>query len=141
MTIPALNQGRDHEEGTTVDDNYNATQNPSDPLPEGHITAVQSATGVKDSNLQPAVGTKNGQSGVNRRIEMPPAFHFPEDQTPPSDLLASPVKNTMSSDSTTLQSSDPPHELTENPSLYPMMNQIYKEFDQLSPEEQKRIQV
>ena len=33
-----------------------------------------------------------------------------------------------------------PRDLTDNASLYPMMNQIYKEFDHLSPEEQKRIQ-
>ena len=25
---------------------------------------------------------------VNRRIEMPPAFHFPEDEAPPSDLIS-----------------------------------------------------
>ena len=29
----------------------------------------------------------NVHISINRRIEMPPAFHFPEDGTPPSDLV------------------------------------------------------
>ena len=29
----------------------------------------------------------NVHVSINRRIEMPPAFHFPEDQIPPSDLV------------------------------------------------------
>ena len=30
--------------------------------------------------------------------------------------------------------------MADHAAMYPMMNQIYKEFDHLSPEEQKRIQ-
>jgi len=82
---------------------------------------------------------------------MPPAFHFPEDQTPPSDLLASTVSAASSDPPPVSVGGHQPHQqqqgapqvprdLTDNASLYPMMNQIYKEFDHLSPEEQKRIQ-
>ena len=108
---------------------------------------------------------------------MPPAFHFPEDQTPPSDLLASSVAASSTVPTTEHGKSlphcrfvylpfvvlvnrqkdqpvfifaggddlyrnepvDRPKDLTDN-AMYPMMSQIYKEFDHLSPEEQARIQ-
>ena len=73
------------------------------------------------------VSAPNVHISINRRIEMPPAFHFPEDQTPPSDLVSN-------------QPPLLPRDLTDNASMYPMMNQIYKEFDHLTTEEQKRIQ-
>ena len=57
------------EEGTSVDDDMPSAEENDDekllvrpPMPNVHIS-------------------------INRRIEMPPAFHFPEDQTPPSDLV------------------------------------------------------
>lgn len=58
------------EEGTSVDDDMpSASENESE-----------------DSNSRLLV-RPNVHISINRRIEMPPAFHFPEDQTPPSDLV------------------------------------------------------
>ena len=76
------------EEGTSVDDDgasQSSSQNESNN--EG---------GQRDASHQQ---TSLAHQRSNRRIEMPPAFHFPEDQTPPSDLLASSVS---------AASSDPP---------------------------------
>ena len=104
------------------------------------FTIFTSGTSVDDDMPSPAHSGSDEPGGgdkgaynhnvhisINRRIQMPPsaAFHFPEDQTPPSDLIAKDVSKDMAAD---------------HAAMYPMMNQIYKEFDHLSPEEQKRIQ-
>ena len=71
---------------------------------------------------------------------MPSEMHFPEDQTPPLDLLGQGSLGTSSEDG---QGGGGavllPRDVTDNASLYPMMNQIYKEFDHLSSEEQDQI--
>ncbi|XP_059086191.1 apoptosis-stimulating of p53 protein 2-like isoform X2 [Tigriopus californicus] len=97
------------EEGTSVDDD-SPTQ--SDDT-ESHR--------LNGGGMQ--VNNHNVHISINRRIEMPPAFHFPEDQTPPSDLIA----NDFSRD------------MADNAGMYPMMNQIYKEFDHLSIEERNQL--
>ena len=56
-------------------------------------------------------------------IEMPPAFHFPEDQAPPSDLVGQ----------------DFSRDVTDNVAMYPMMSQMYKEFDHLTMEEKHQL--
>ena len=56
------------EEGTSVDDDMHSG---SDENPDG-------AKGAYNHNVH---------ISINRRIQMPPAFHFPEDQAPPSDLM------------------------------------------------------
>ena len=60
---------------------------------------LYSGTSVDDDMPSPAHsgsdepgGDKGGYNhnvhiSINRRIQMPPAFHFPEDQAPPSDLM------------------------------------------------------
>ena len=95
------------EEGTSVDDDMHSG---SDENPDG-------AKGAYNHNVH---------ISINRRIQMPPsaAFHFPEDQTPPSDLIAKDVAKDMAAD---------------HAAMYPMMNQIYKEFDHLSVEEKSQL--
>lgn len=62
------------EEGTSVDDDMpSASEN-------------ESEDSKSNSNLM-VRPNHNVHISINRRIEMPPAFHFPEDQTPPSDLV------------------------------------------------------
>ena len=59
---------------------------------------LHSGTSVDDDMPSPShsgsdePGDKNAYNhnvhiSINRRIQMPPAFHFPEDQAPPSDLM------------------------------------------------------
>ena len=61
------------EEGTSVDDDMpSASENESED------------NSSRGSNL---MVRPNVHISINRRIEMPPAFHFPEDGTPPSDLV------------------------------------------------------
>ena len=60
------------EEGTSVDDDMpSASENESEDNNRGSNLMVR----------------PNVHISINRRIEMPPAFHFPEDGTPPSDLV------------------------------------------------------
>lgn len=67
---------------------------------------------------------------INRRIEMPPAFHFPEDEAPPSDLV---------SGGEYLPGVSLPRDVTDNAALFPMVNQIYKEFQELGFEEKNNL--
>ena len=69
----------------------------------------------------------NVHISINRRIQMPPAFHFPEDQAPPSDLMGASGQQDFSKD------------VADHAAMYPMMNQIYKEFDHLSMEEKSQL--
>merc|ERR1719350_1498289 len=82
----------------------------------------------------------NVHISINRRIEMPSEMHFPEDQTPPLDLIGQgnvgmSEENAQGGSGAVLL----PRDVTDNAALYPMMNQIYKEFDHLSSEEQAQI--
>lgn len=95
------------EEGTSVDDEMPSEE---DDQPRSNGLTVMPSVHIS----------------IDRRIEMPPAFHFPENQPPPSDLLSG-HQDIMLRD------------VTDNPNLYPMMHQIYKEFDHLSPEEKNRV--
>jgi hypothetical protein len=61
------------EEGTSVDDDMPSEE-------EDDHSAGNSGSGL---TVMP-----NVHISINRRIEMPPAFHFPENQPPPSDLLS-----------------------------------------------------
>jgi len=61
------------EEGTSVDDDM-----PSDE--DDDLSSGKNGSGL---TVMP-----NVHISINRRIEMPPAFHFPENQPPPSDLLS-----------------------------------------------------
>ena len=71
----------------------------------------------------------NVHISINRRIQMPPAFHFPEDQAPPSDLIAAGGAS----------GHDFSKDVADHAAMYPMMNQIYKEFDHLSMEEKSQL--
>ena len=62
------------EEGTSVDDDM-----PSEEDDDG-MSSGKNGSGL---TVMPSV-----HISINRRIEMPPAFHFPENQPPPSDLLS-----------------------------------------------------
>jgi len=69
---------------------------------------------------------------INRRIEMPPAFHFPEDEAPPSDLVSGAAE--YPAEYPVL-----PRDVTDNAALFPMVNQIYKEFQDLGLEEKEQL--
>ena len=96
------------EEGTSVDDD----------MPSPNTSGSE-----EDNKGSMSAYNHNVHISINRRIQMPPAFHFPEDQTPPSDLIGSDFSKDMA----------------DNASMYPMMNQIYKEFDHLSTEEKSQL--
>jgi len=65
------------EEGTSVDDDMPSEED------EDHSGASHSGSNGGGLTVMP-----NVHISINRRIEMPPAFHFPENQPPPSDLLS-----------------------------------------------------
>ena len=54
-----------------------------------HCIILNFISGPSDENDGGSRGVYNHNVhiSINRRIEMPPAFHFPEDQAPPSDLI------------------------------------------------------
>ena len=95
----------------------------------------EEGTSVDDDNLLNADEDGKGNNfvsiSINRRIEMPPAFHFPEDQTPPSDLLGQAGGAAAGQQ----QAQD----ALDNASTPSMINQIYHEFDQLSTEEKNQL--
>jgi ankyrin repeat protein len=64
---------------------------------------------------------------------MPPAFHFPEDQAPPSDLV------NASGAGAGAGGHDFSKDVADHAAMYPMMNQIYKEFDHLSDQEKSQL--
>ena len=66
------------EEGTSVDDDMPSEED------DEHSGASHSG----GSNGGGLTVMPNVHISINRRIEMPPAFHFPENQPPPSDLLS-----------------------------------------------------
>ena len=90
------------EEGTSVDDDM-----PS---------AGEDNEDQDKNNLM--VRPPNVHISINRRIEMPPAFHFPEDQTPPSDLVGS------------------HHDATDNAGQYTGM---YQDFENMTTEEKYNL--
>ena len=72
-------------------------------------------------------GLQSVHMSVNRRIEMPPSYHFPEDEAPPSDLISGAEYPLL------------PRDVTDNAALFPMVNQIYKEFQDLAFEEKEQL--
>jgi len=133
------------EEGTSVDDEDLPPPPPtSEPPRESPIPDTDQLNGnaadlsvdvcqsdyLDNSGLMVSATASDGQQNVhvsiNRRIEMPPAFHFPEDEAPPSDLVGGeyPVL---------------PRDVTDNAALFPMVNQIYKEFQDLAFEEKEQL--
>ena len=100
------------EEGTSVDDDMpSASEN-------------ESEDSASRGNLQNGAGlmvrpNHNVHISINRRIEMPPAFHFPEDQTPPSDLVGG--------------------DATDNPAANNLYQGLYQDFENLTTEEKYQI--
>ena len=80
-----------------------------------------SASSSENQNQQ------NVHISMNRRFEMPPAFHFPEDEAPPSDLISGSEYPML------------PRDVTDNAAMFPMVNQIYKEFQDLGFEEKEQL--
>ena len=120
------------EEGTSVDDD-------SPMLLHGHQQLMDDH-GEKGNGLTVRPPGPNVHISINRRIEMPSEMHFPEDQTPPLDLIGQ--GNVGMGEEDAQGGSGAvllPRDVTDNAALYPMMNQIYKEFDHLSSEEQAQI--
>ena len=83
-----------------------------------------SASSAENQNQQAGGGL---HIAINRRFEMPPAFHFPEDEAPPSDLISGSEYPLL------------PRDVTDNAAMFPMVNQIYKEFQELGFEEKNNI--
>jgi len=131
------------EEGTSVDDEDlppppPTTEPPPDsPTPDSDIlngnrdlSVDVSQPGNLDNSGLMVSSTGAEQSvhvSINRRIEMPPAFHFPEDEAPPSDLVSGNEYPML------------PRDVTDNAALFPMVNQIYKEFQDLAFEEKEQM--
>ena len=122
------------EDGTSVDDEDLPPPPPTSeppidsPTPDSDVlngnkdlcVDVSQTLNLNDSGLK--VSTTSSESAqsvhisMNRRFEMPPAFHFPEDEAPPSDLISGAEYPML------------PRDVTDNASMFPMVNQIYKEF-------------
>jgi len=134
------------EEGTSVDDEDlppppPTSDPPSDsPIPDSDLINGNAAdlsvdvcqpVNLDNSGLMVSATATDSQQNVhvsiNRRIEMPPAFHFPEDEAPPSDLVAGGEYPVL------------PRDVTDNAALFPMVNQIYKEFQDLAFEEKEQL--
>ena len=128
------------EEGTSVDDDspliLHGNQHVMDD--DFGVGNPEGVAGDKGNGLTVRPPGPNVHISINRRIEMPSEMHFPEDQTPPLDLLGQGSLG-MSADDGQGGAVLLPRDVTDNASLYPMMNQIYKEFDHLSSEEQDQI--
>lgn len=98
------------EEGTSVDDDMPSAGEEND---------------LDDKNNL-MVRPPNVHISINRRIEMPPAFHFPEDQTPPSDLVGNHHVATAANDATD----------NAQAAMYPGM---YQDFENLTTEEKYNL--
>ncbi|XP_040567666.1 apoptosis-stimulating of p53 protein 1 isoform X2 [Lepeophtheirus salmonis] len=118
------------EEGTSVDDDDDEDDNYD-------RCSTTDNEDDRNGNRNHIRGNSNHNVhiSINRRIEMPPAFHFPEDQTPPSDLLGADMLHHGGGQQLLYQ----PRDVADNASLFPMMNRIYQEFDHLSSEEKNQV--
>ena len=96
------------------------------------VAVSQTASYEPSSGLMVSTATASDSQAVhvsiNRRIEMPPAFHFPEGEAPPSDLVSGVEYPPML-----------PRDVTDNAAMFPMVNQIYKEFQDLGFEEKEQL--
>ena len=130
------------EEGTSVDDDSPMLLHGNQHMLDDNYGASNpEEAGIdKGNGLTVRPPGPNVHISINRRIEMPSEMHFPEDQTPPLDLLGQTNVAMSNEDGQgTGQAVLLPRDVTDNAALYPMMNQIYKEFDHLSSEEQAQI--
>jgi len=133
------------DEGTSVDDEDlppppPTTEPPSEsPTPDNDlinannrdlsVAVSQTTTFETSSGLMVSAATSDSvHVSINRRIEMPPAFHFPEGEAPPSDLVSGMEYPPML-----------PRDVTDNAAMFPMVNQIYKEFQDLAFEEKEQM--
>ena len=94
--------------------------------------AVSQTMSMENSGLLVSTASSTVESqavhvSMNRRIEMPPAFHFPEDEAPPSDLVSGAEYPML------------PRDVTDNAAMFPMVNQIYKEFQDLAFEDKEQM--
>ena len=105
------------EEGTSVDDD----------MPSPGLSGSDEPGGPDGPK---GAYNHNVHVSINRRIQMPPEFMFPEDQAPPSDLIAA---------GGGAAGHDFSRDQADQAAMYPMMNQIYKEFDHLSMEEKSQL--
>jgi apoptosis-stimulating of p53 protein 1 len=98
------------EEGTSVDDD----------MPSASENESEDSTRNNGLMVRP---NHNVHISINRRIEMPPAFHFPEDQTPPSDLVGG------------------REDMTDNAgaSSAALYSGLYQDFENLTTEEKYQI--
>jgi len=133
------------EDGTSVDDEDlppppPTSEPPNDsPTPDSDIlngnkdlcVDVSQTVNLNDSGLKVSTSSSDSAQSVhismNRRFEMPPAFHFPEDEAPPSDLISGAEYPMLMRD------------VTDNAAMFPMVNQIYKEFQDLGFEEKEQL--
>jgi len=135
------------EDGTSVDDEDlppppPTTEPPMEsPTPDSDMlngnrdlsVDVSQSVNLDNSGLMVSTTSSENQNqqnvhvSINRRIEMPPAFHFPEDEAPPSDLISGAEYPML------------PRDVTDNAALFPMVNQIYKEFQDLAFEEKEQL--
>jgi len=135
------------EDGTSVDDEDLPPPPPTteppleSPTPDSDMlngnrdlsVDVSQSVNLDNSGLMVSTTSSENQNqqnvhvSINRRIEMPPAFHFPEDEAPPSDLISGAEYPML------------PRDVTDNAALFPMVNQIYKEFQDLAFEEKEQL--
>jgi len=131
------------EDGTSVDDEDLPPPPPTSapptdsPTPDSDVlngnkelcVDVSQPVSLDNSGLK--VSATSAESlvhiAMNRRFEMPPAFHFPEDEAPPSDLISGSEYPLL------------PRDVTDNAAMFPMVNQIYKEFQDLGMEEKEQL--
>merc|ERR1719232_1397590 len=135
------------EDGTSVDDEDLPPPPPTSEPPHDSPTPSDSdilngnkdlcvdvspqTVNLNDSGLKVSTSSSDSAQSVhismNRRFEMPPAFHFPEDEAPPSDLISGSEYPML------------PRDVTDNAAMFPMVNQIYKEFQDLGFEEKEQL--
>merc|ERR1719336_3053041 len=135
------------EDGTSVDDEDLPPPPPTSeppldsPTPDSDVlngnkelcVDVSQTVNLDNSGLKVSTTSSENQNAqgvhisMNRRFEMPPAFHFPEDEAPPSDLISGSEYPML------------PRDVTDNAAMFPMVNQIYKEFQDLGFEEKEQL--
>ena len=114
------------EDATSVDDE-DLPPPPETTEPPIESDQLNGNLSVDNSSLMVSTTSSENQNqqnvhvSINRRIEMPPAFHVPSD-------LISEVEYPML-----------PRDVTDNAALFPMVNQIDKEFKDLAFEEKEQL--
>ena len=112
------------EEGTSVDDDMPSASDDNEDA--SGKDGGQAGGHGQGQNLMVRPPPPNVHISINRRIEMPPAFHFPEDQTPPSDLLGGAIGAAGASSTETSQ------DVIDNAIMY---SQMYQDFERMTSDE------